>query len=226
MILQMTRPVQGGLRMEKKFEIIANHLANANTNGFKSEILTFDHMLRANLTVDHTPGELRTTGNTLDIAIADEGFFAIQTEQGTRYTRDGNFTLNNQGELVTQSGDTVLGEGGALTIQGTDININENGEIRVDGAAIGNLKIVTFDSIENLKKQGGSLFVYTGNPADETTPEKVSVKQGALESANFSTVVEMTKLIETQRMYQAYQKMIQTFDDIDSKVINEVGRPS
>ncbi len=224
MILEMTRPVQGGLRQEKKYEIIANHLANANTTGFKADIMSFDYLLRARVTTDHSQGALERTGNKLDLAIVDEGFFSIQTQNGVRYTRNGGFTLDNQGQIVTQSGDTVLGDGGPVIVEGSEINVSENGEIQVDGEVVGKLAIVTFESMENLEKEVDSLFRYKGEPADVKAPEKIVVRQGTLEMPNFSTVVEMTKLIEIQRMYEAYQKMIHTFDEIDSKAVSEVGR--
>lgn len=224
MILQMTRPVQAGLVQEKKFEIISNHLANADTNGFKGDILTFDEMLRAKLTLDLTQGDIKATGNNLDLALADEGFFKIQTSQGFRYTRNGSFSLNGENLLVTQSGDPVLGEDGPITIDGTDIRINEDGEVLSDGEIAGKLKIVTFRDMAKLQKDGSSLFLYQGMPLDETVPPTISVRQGALERANVSTVVEMTKMIETMRLYEAFQKVIQSCDEADGKAINEVGK--
>ncbi|HDL07403.1 MAG TPA: flagellar hook-basal body protein, partial [Desulfobacteraceae bacterium] len=101
---------------------------------------------------------------------------------------------------------------------------NEAREIFVDGTLSDKLDIVTFNSLENLQKEGSSLFVYKGDPADATAPEKVSVNQKALERPNVSTVVEMTKMIETMRTYEALQKMIQSFDETDSKIINEAAR--
>ncbi len=86
MILQMTVPVQGGLRQEKQLEIIANHIANASTTGFKPDILSFDETFRASLTVDHRQGAIKKTGNNLDLAIDGNGFFKIQT---------GKFLLRN-----------------------------------------------------------------------------------------------------------------------------------
>ncbi len=224
MILQITKPVQGGLRQEKKLEIIANHLANANTNGFKADILTFDNVFRAKLTVDHRQGDLKVTGNKLDLGLGDKGFFKVQTQRGIMYTRDGNFTINKNNILSTQNGDAVLSSVGPIIINGTDININEIGEIQVDGGVAGRLDIVSFNNLNLLKKQGNSLYKYTGPEGDELIPENILVKQGVLEKPNISIAAEMTKMIQTHRMYEAYQKMIHTFDEIDTKAISEVGR--
>jgi flagellar basal-body rod protein FlgG len=222
----MTRAVQGGLRQERKLDIIANHLANSDTNGFKGDILAFDDVFKANLVTDHSQGNLNVTGNTLDLALGDKGFFKIQTPQGIQYTRDGNFTVDRNGTLVTQNGDAVLGNNAPLAIQGTEIHINQAGEVFVDGEAVGNLDIVTFEDLTRLKKTDQSLFRYEGDAGtDEQIPQNVNVRQGSLEKSNISTAIEMVEMIQTHRMYEAYQKMIMTFDEIDSKAILELGRP-
>jgi len=224
MILQMTRAVQGGLRQEKQFELISNHLANAGTNGFKADILSFDHMFKAKLTADLSQGPLVETGNKLDCAIDGKGFFKIQTAQGVRYTRDGNFSLSLDQTLVTKNGDEVMGDGGPISITGRNIYIAQNGEVSSDGEIVGRIALVDFQASDKLQKTGESLFVYNGPPGDETIPVETTVRQGSLEQPNISTAREMVKMINTHRMYEAYQKMIQTFDEVDSKVILEVGK--
>ncbi|MBF0102124.1 MAG: flagellar hook-basal body protein [Desulfobacterales bacterium] len=225
MILQMTRPVQGALRQVRKFEIGSNHLANVDTPGFKSDILSFDYLFKARLTHDLTQGPLRTTDNQLDFALNDEGFFKIQTPRGIRYTRNGNFMVNVDGALVTQQGDTVLDDGDApIFINGDRVHVTEDGAVEVDGEIVGQLNVVTFTSLDQLQKEGSSLYVYKGDPADEVAPPNVSIKQGALEGSNGSVVVEMTNMIDYQRMFEAQQKMMRAFDETDSKVINDVGR--
>ncbi|MBA4366059.1 MAG: flagellar hook-basal body protein [Desulfobacterium sp.] len=226
MILQMTRAVQGGLRQERKLDIIANHLANSDTNGFKGDILAFDDMFKANLVTDHSQGDLKVTDNKLDLAINGNGFFKVQTQLGIQYTRDGNLTVDQNGTLVTQNGDPVLGNNAPIVIQGTEIHISQAGEVIVDGDAIGNLDVVTFEDLTRLKKTDKSMFRYEGDAgADEQIPQNVSVEQGSLEKPNISTTIEMVEMIQTHRMYEAYQKMIMTFDEIDSKAILELGRP-
>ena len=170
------------------------------------------------------------TGNSLDLAIGGEGFFKIQTPQGIRYTRNGTFTLNSDNMLVTQNGDSVLGEGGPILIDGKAIEISESGEIWVEDSTTknfelaGKISVATFTSMEMLKKEGDSLFIYTGPAGDESAPEKVRVHQGELEMANVNTVVEMTKMIETTRKYESCMKMLQSLDETDAKAINELGK--
>ncbi len=232
MLLQMTRPVQAGLRKQKHLEVISNHLANANTTGFKKDVLSFDRMMKAEMTVDHSQGSLRKTSSKLDVALKSPGFFKIQTPQGIRYTRDGNFSLNVDSNIVTQTGDLVLGEGGQpLTIVGDDqnlqsgkININTLGEIEIDGGAIGRLMVADFTDINQLEKDGSNYYVNTGTPDNEINPENVAIEQGFLELSNISSVSEMIGMIDAHRMYETFQKMMQTLDDADSSAIDTVGR--
>ncbi|MBF0378794.1 MAG: flagellar hook-basal body protein [Desulfamplus sp.] len=225
MILQMTRPVQGGLRQERILEATSNHLANADTVGFKKDVVSFDKIFKAQLNTDFSQGQLKTTDNKLDVALGDEGFFKIATNDGVEYTRDGNFSLNTQGILVNQHGLPVQGENGDITINGQKVEINEAGEIWVDGVLVDTLDVVTFDDLDKLDKKGGDLFVYNGDAAaDEKQPERLLVKQGSLEGSNISVVDEMVGMIDHHRMYETYQKMMHSFDEIDGKAVNEVGK--
>lgn len=223
MILQFTNPVQGGLRQERKLEMIANHLANVDTSGFKTDMVTFDQMLQSEMGIDFSPGPLKSTGNALDVALGEDGFFKVQTPRGERYTRNGNFTLDAENILVTANGNPVMGEGGEITIDGSDVRINREGEIFVDGELVDKLAVVTFESMQKMTKDGDSLFAA---PADspEVSLENPVVQQGAVEGSNVEAVVEMTRMIETMRTYEAIQKMIQAYDETDGKIISEVGK--
>jgi flagellar basal-body rod protein FlgF len=217
------KAVQGTLRLEKGFDMIANRLANVGTVGFKSEGFTFDDMLQARMRIDFTQGDIQATGNTLDMAISGDGFFKVQTPQGDRFTRNGTFALDKDRYLVTQDGYRVLGESGPVILEGQRITINNQGDIDVDGSQVGKLKIVNFNTPEKLKKEGASLLSYTGNSADERTPDRVTVQQGALEQSNVSVVTEMKNMIESTRNYESVQKIIQTYDEMDGKAVTEVG---
>ncbi|MCK5348336.1 MAG: flagellar hook-basal body protein, partial [Desulfobacula sp.] len=164
------------------------------------------------------------TGNELDIALKDEGFFKIDTSAGIRYTRNGNFTLNNNGVLVDQFGNLVLGQGGAIVIDGTNIDINTNGEIRIDGTLLDTLDIITFENLTMLQKEGGNNYAYKGDTRDEIQPLNIAVEQRAIEGSNVKVVDEMVSMIDHHRMYQTYQKLMQTFDEMDGKAINDVGK--
>ena len=230
MIFDVTQVVQAGLRQERKMETIINHLANVNTTGFKADILSFDQMLQANMSIDFSQGGFIQTGNSLDLALNGDGFFKIETQRGIRYTRNGTFTLNSDNMLVTQNGDRVLGDKGPISIQGGRVEINDAGEIWAEDEKTGTMgmvgkpAIVDFAQKNLFTKEGESLFIYNGSPLDETVPEGTLVQQGELEMPNVSTVMEMTKMIETMRGYESCMKTLQALDETDSKAINELGK--
>lgn len=229
MILEMTRPVQGGLRQERKLEAVSNDLANANTTGYKQDVVSFDKAFKARLNTDHAQGDVKLTGNPLDVALASEGFFKVDTPNGIQYTRNGNFTLDANGVLVDSNGNPILGQGGAIFLEvgnlETDLNINEAGEIVVAGEVLDALDIVTFEDVNKLEKQEKNLYAYTGDPRDEIAPDQVVVKHRSLEGSNVQVVEEMVRMIDYHKMFDTFSKSMRTFDEIDGKAINDVGMP-
>jgi flagellar basal-body rod protein FlgG len=231
MILEMTRPVQGGLRQERKLEAVSNNIANVDTTGFKKDVISFDKKFKAELNKEFSQGDIKTTGNPLDIALGSSGFFKIETSEGVQYTRNGNFSLNSEGILVDKNGNPLLGQGGAIFIDLENVEaegpeINEIGEIRVDGDIVDTLDVVTFADLSKLEKKGKNLFAYTGNMGDEIIPDNLVIKHMALEGSNVQVVDEMVKMIDYNRMFETFTKSMMTFDEIDSKAISEVGIPS
>jgi flagellar basal-body rod protein FlgF len=172
---------------------------------------------------DFTQGGLQRTGNPLDVAINGEGFFSIQTPGGIQYTRQGSFTIDSDGVLITQDGYPVLGEGGSLTLEEGTIEIDTDGTISVDGDEVGRLQVTDFVDPQVLKKTGISRFVATRENAGGRQAEDVSLRQGFIESSNVNPVKAMTEMIETSRMFEAYQKVITTADEANAKSIQDVG---
>ncbi|MGB4268461.1 MAG: flagellar hook-basal body protein, partial [Spirochaetota bacterium] len=146
-------------------------------------------------------GSLMRTENPFDVALDGKGFFAVMTERGERYTRNGAFTLNKDGILVTHNGLPVLGENGIIKLQKNNFMINERGEILVNAAlsleptdlvgmtqnnweqpiVIDKLKIVDFENIRELKKEGESLYRDTEYSGPALPAEEYKVVQGFLE---------------------------------------------
>lgn len=228
MILEVTRPVQGGLRQERKLESVSNNLANAETIGFKKDTISFDLKFKAQVNKDFSQGSFQTTGNALDVALSGEGFFKIETPEGIRYTRNGNFSLDINGVLVDQNGNPVLGQGGAITIAGEDmeqtLSINQIGEISIDGEVIDTLDIVTFEDKRKLEREAENLLSYKGPTTDEIQVEQTVVQHRALENSNIQVVDEMVRMIDYHRMFETFTKSIMTFDEVDNKAINDVGK--
>ncbi len=216
--------IRGSLIQGRRFDIITNNLANVGTTGFKKDVLTFDQALQEYVRTDLRQGNVRLTGNSLDIALEGDGFFKIKTPHGIRYTRNGNFCLNANGLLVTQNGDPVLGENGPIVIEGDDIAIDTHGRITADETVVDTLSVAKFARPERLQKEGLSYCIYNGDEKEIVRPENVLVRQGYLEESNVMVVEEMSRMIETLRTYESYQKVIQIFDETSHKAINEVGR--
>jgi flagellar basal-body rod protein FlgF len=189
-------------------------------------------------------GGLQHTENPFDLALEGKGFFTVSTERGDRYTRDGGFTINRDGNLVTKNGNLVLGENGPIKVQANNFMINERGEVMVNAAlsleardvvgmannnwedpvVIDKLKIVDFENIREIKKEGDSLYRETELSGPPLPPENIKVIQGFLEKSNVSAVREMVDMIEVQRAYEANQKTIVTHSDALGRLINEVAR--
>ncbi len=226
MVSGIYEAIKGGFFAEQHMEIITNNLANADTAGFKKDTLTFDEVLKERLSTDMRPGSLNYTGNKLDVALGEKGFFKIQTDRGIRYTRNGSFLLDAGGMLVTHSGDSVLSNNGPIRIKGAEIVITASGDVIADGRHADTLSVVDFTRPGFLKKEGDSLYVYD-DPNGEGSiidHDPISVQQGYIETSNVNPVEEMTRMIKALRAYESYTKVIQTFDEANSKLINEVGK--
>ena len=173
---------------------------------------------------DMSPGELRNTGNPLDVAINGKGWFSIQTPRGIRYTRKGNFTLNNQGQLVTQDGLPVVGNQGPITLQGGTVKIDPHGAITVDEQEVDQLKIVVPPSDDAFQKEESSLFAPKPGVAPVEAEATGDVKQGYVELSNVNVIKGMTELMDVLRAHESYQKVLQALNEAASRVINDVGR--
>jgi flagellar basal-body rod protein FlgG len=216
--------IRGCLIQQATFDMVANNLANTGTTGFKKDFLFLDEAQEVNAKSIMAQGNIRHTGNPLNLALAGEGFFKVDTPNGIRYTRNGSFYLNAQGGLITSNGDPVLGTGGPVSIEGTDITIDTTGRIEVDGTEVDTLAIVSFEQPENLQKEGDSYYVYVGDANEEPQPTETSVQQGYLEESNVMVTEEMIRMVEALRNFESYVKVLQTFDEVNAEVINEVGK--
>jgi len=167
-----------------------------------------------------TQGDLRPTGNPLDVALEGRGFFAVQTADGVAYTRQGTFSLNPESVVVTAQGLPVLGDKGPLRLPQGKIEIDATGQVRAGGTVVDRLRVVDFTQPYALEKQGDSLFRLVGPEPPQTT--KAVIRQGAIETANVEPVRLLVAVIETSRAYEAYQKVIQAFNDTAGRAVNDI----
>lgn len=172
----------------------------------------------------HDVGPLRFTGNALDVALTGDGFFAVQTDDGVRLTRDGRFTLDADGRLVTVTGMPVLGtDGGTIAIQGREVAIDETGQVWVDGDVVGTLSVWTVPQPQWLRREGYGMWAMTAEAGD-AQPAATTIQSGYVEQANVNVVSSMVELISAFRSYEANQKVIQAYDETLGKAVNELGR--
>jgi len=174
------------------------------------------------IAVDFSSGGFQKTDNPLDLAINGNGFFAIETEKGIRYTRNGNFTLNSDGELSTPDGFRVLGQNGPIRVAGNNVDIGEDGVVNVDGKVVEQIQIIDFEDRRVLRKTGENLFAA---PYDAPVlAGSGKVLQGGLEKANVDLAGEMVKMITALRAYEINQKAVQSQDSMLDQAINQVGK--
>jgi len=230
---------QSGL--QRQMDIVANNIANMNTNGFKGERVMFvEHLVKSRggekLTgtklsyvrdiatmTDLSVGPMQKTGNPLDLAVNGEGFFVVQTDQGERYTRNGRFQLDDGGQIVTQSGDPVLSSGGEpffLSPEDTEITISRDGTIATNNGELGKVKLVTFDNQQQLKRFAGGLFSSEEAPKDVEAPD---LSQGSLEGSNIKPIFEMANMIELSRKYDNIRNFIDREDERIRSMIKDMG---
>lgn len=174
---------------------------------------------------DLSTGAMRETGRALDLAINGEGFLAVQTPRGERYTRAGALTLDQTGQLVTQNGDLVIGDGGPITLPPGEPTIGEDGTISVGKQTVARLKLVRFnDPRAALVKEGSSLFAATGTERPRAATG-AGVIQGALETSNVNAVSEMVAMMQNSREFDSLQRSVTLLmNDLGRKVSTELGR--
>lgn len=196
-------------------------------------------------------GSLKETESDFDLALDGEGFLCVETPYGERYTRNGSFVLGKEGFLETKEGYKILGENGPIRVKANNFKVDKAGNIFINKdyaddpfrlvsreentweglVRLDSLKLVDFKKDRFLAKQGSSLWRSTeesgearslgAGPAGTARPK---VEQGFVEASNVNPVLEMVRMIEVNRAYEANQKTIQTEDSMLGKLINEVAR--
>lgn len=252
MIQGLYAAATGMIALEERHAIIANNLANASTSGFKRQDAVQEGFYQIFLGEMGTPqllnaergpggglktiatfgdfsvGPLQTTGNPLNVALMGPGFIAIDTPEGPRFTRDGNFTIDANGQLSTTEGHLVQGAGGGgIDVSGGSALIDGDGFVWVDGVQTGQLGIVEFAEPQRLLRQGANLFAAGPDVQAQSAPAtETTVVSGALEASNVKVPAEMANMILGMRAYTANQKVITSVDETVGRLINDVGSPA
>jgi flagellar basal-body rod protein FlgG len=233
---------------------IANNLANASTNGFKRSKIEFQDLLYqrprtvgadagggnvlptgielgsgskvVSTSKVFTQGQLKQTGEKMDIAIDGDGFLEVQRADGTKaYTRDGGLKIDGQGKVVTSDGLQVLSGFQPIATGNTGVTIANTGEVSVtsaNGTQSFRIQLSRFANPGGLRSLGNNLYeetpasgsAETGNPAEAGFG---GIQQGFIETSNVNIVEEMVNMIQAQRAYEINSKSIQTSDDMLEK---------
>lgn len=246
-----------GMRNEqRRLDIISNNLANSATVGYKEENVTsrsFEDMMAIKIRdgsnayvdepigtmnlgvkigetyMDWGQGSLRETGNTYDLAIQGDGFFAMRVadkngESSIMYTRCGTFKCTQDGYIVDAEGNHLQGSGGDVQIptDASEIAIKEDGSIFADGVLVGTITLTNFEDYNYLELYGDNMFRAVDG-AVEIDPV-AQLEQGFTEQSNVNVISEMVSMITITRAYEAGQKMIRTQDSLLEKSVNQIGK--
>ncbi|MDX8387684.1 MAG: flagellar hook-basal body protein [Ghiorsea sp.] len=229
---------------QNRLDNITHNLANVNTTGYKASRSSFQTVLSSSQEaignkqknpasylsmgsqyIDIKAGTVRQTGNALDFAILDKGFFQVQQEDGsTALTRAGNFSRDNQGNLITQGGLSVLDESGVpINLPSGVVSGTNDGAIFVDNEQVSQLGLVTLIDEKNIQQAAGTLITTTD---DNTTPAigEVVVQHGALEASNVNSVLAMTEMVATLRAYEASMKIVEQYNQLAGQLSSNVGK--
>jgi flagellar basal-body rod protein FlgF len=208
---------------------LSNDLANASTPGYKPDATpqhSFGELLLRNSAngqaigslntgvalgktyTDMAPAGMQTTNEPLDFGILGNGFFGVQTPQGVRYTRDGQFTASAQGQLVTDAGQPVLDQGGK------PIKVGADGTVPAGSLGVFN--------VPNAVKQGENLF--SGNASAPSKGVTLgAVRQGVLEESGINASTVMVEMVGSMRTFQSGQQAIQAIDQTLQAASTQVG---
>lgn len=250
MIRGLYTAATGMMVQRSKMDVLTNDIVNAETAGFKNDSLissAFDSVMLERIddpnvsvvgtnagkysfgthvdemVTDFSQGDVEDTGRSTDLALEGDGFFSVETASGERYTRAGNFSVNEQGYLVTADGDYVQGKDGRIYVGSSDFSVTSDGTVTGSRAVTDQLKLVTFADTGNLRKQGDSLY-YAYNGEQPTEATGCSVRQGAQESSNVEAAGSMVDMLTIYRKYEACQKAVTMNDETLSLAVNKLGR--
>ncbi len=216
---------------------IANNMANADTTGFRAEIINakakhlHSDLLPSRSVADERvqtanlqSGTVTATGRPLDIALSDDAMLSVQGSNGEpAYTRRGDLQLNETGLVTTGAGDPVLGEDGPLTLPPADkISVARDGGVWIlpqgdttgEMQQVDRLALVSFTGSEIVKGNDNLFRVRDGGilPAD---PDARLVP-ASLEGSNVNMTVSLIDMVEASRAWEAQVKLLSTAQDLDS----------
>ena len=212
---------------ERRQEIVANNLANADTDGFKAERV-FARLIEEahpapDTATDLRRGAFKETGNPFDVATDSDGYFVVSTPQGERLSRGGALQLSPDGILTDASGHALLGEKGVIKLGPGQITIDRDGLVAVDGDAVDRLRMESVTPGTDMQHDAGTLFIPSPTRQAMALGTR-AVKQGFVEESNVNTISTMVDMISVQRAYANAAKALTTLDGIRATISNDLGK--
>lgn len=227
--------------LSRKLESIASNVANSSTVGYRADQIHFEELLSGSmgssmsfpssgsLSLSKSGGQIVKTDGPFDLAVQGDGWFAVQTDTGRAYTRDGRFMLSPGGDLVTLKGDRVLDVGGgplAIDPDGVQPRIARDGMITQGTVQVGAIGLFRVDSNSGLLRKEGAL-VTSDRPADPITSfVRDGVQSGFLENSNVAPVSEISSLIAVQRMFAVVTNGLEAMESNVDQAIKMLGPTS
>ena len=228
------------ITQNRNMNVISNNMTNVSTPGYKSDtvvqstfrdemIYRFDKYGRtpvgvssrvdtaAERVTDHSEGAMKETGRNLDLALAGNGFFVIQTQNGNVYTRNGSFNIDDQGYLRLDGVGRVMGTNGPIRLNTDDVVVDGQGNIRSNenGQYFGRLRLVDFANYGQLTKITGGVFRANG----QLQNAGAAVRQKFVEDSNVSMIDEMTAMMTGQRALQSSAQVLKMYDQLIAKAV-------
>lgn len=238
----------GMLTQQRKIDISSNNISNLNTAGYKKEqavTTNFGNLLinkykqngiydeatqisnvsmirtmEENNTI-HSQGTLEETGSDTDFAIMGAGFFSINQNGNTVYTRNGSFNIDEEGYLTLKNIGRVQGEFGDIYVGTDKFSFVEDGSIIVDEEVIDKISLYDFLDYNNLNKAGEGMFASGEVPNLIESPKIVNK---TIERSNVDVTKEMTGLMSSQRALQTASQALKMYDLIQEKAVTEIGK--
>jgi flagellar basal-body rod protein FlgF len=230
--------------LARELDVLANNVANADTNGFKRRSTIFQEHLMPTARHDHfklgdkrlsyvqdrgtalsyAQGTMERTGNPMDVAIQGDAIFSVRGNSGVeRYSRNGALGINAKGQLVNSDGFQMITDQGGLTVAPgeTDIKIAADGSISTSAGPRGKLKLVNVPNPQLLRNEGQNLFS-TLVPLQAAQPKDFKLAAGEIEKSNVKPVLEISRLLEISRAYQNVASLMQKTDELRRSAISRL----
>lgn len=228
------------LTAQRQFTSVADNVANVNTQGYRKLDMEFKEIVskpRNHATasyvedraihVSNEQGSFLATSGQLDFAISGPGFFAVDVEGNTQYTRRGQFVMNNEGTITTPDGNPLLDNAGApiqIPTGTRDLRIAADGTVSTEQGQIAQIGVYDFspEDLKKLERAGNTAFVPMLGAAAQPV-EFPSIRQGFLEGSNVNAIQEMVNMQAVTKAYESSVKLMKGLEDLESRAIQQLG---